>query len=97
MVKTITGLESTIEACRKMRVGTLASFVILLCLDALYFFDIFLVQFIIFQLSTAKLQKIPSVILSVSVKGIKFIDARSKVRLFYSTFSESVHKAYRQV
>lgn len=49
MVKTITGLESTIEACRKMR------------------------------LSTAKLQKIPSVILSVSVKGIKFIDARSKI------------------
>ncbi|CAH3029434.1 unnamed protein product, partial [Porites evermanni] len=47
-VKTITGLESTIDACRKMR------------------------------LSTAKLQKIPSVILSVSVKGIKFIDARSK-------------------
>ncbi|KAK2565649.1 Ankyrin repeat and SAM domain-containing protein 1A [Acropora cervicornis] len=48
-VKTITGLESTIEACRKMR------------------------------LSTEKLQKIPSVILSVSIKGIKFIDARSKI------------------
>lgn len=48
-VKTITGLESTIDACRKMR------------------------------LSTEKLQKIPSVILSVSVRGIKFIDARSKI------------------
>lgn len=48
-VKTITGLQSTVEASRKMR------------------------------LSTAKLQKIPSVMLSVSVKGIKFIDARSKI------------------
>ncbi|KAL9955552.1 hypothetical protein ACROYT_G036890 [Oculina patagonica] len=52
-VKTITGLESTIDACRKMR------------------------------LSTAKLQKIPSVTLSVSVKGIKFIDARSKIMVSY--------------
>jgi len=52
-VKTITGLESTIDACRKMR------------------------------LSTAKLQKIPSVILSVSIKGIKFIDARSKIMVSY--------------
>ncbi|XP_022779967.1 ankyrin repeat and sterile alpha motif domain-containing protein 1B-like isoform X3 [Stylophora pistillata] len=48
-VKTITGLQSTVEASRKIR------------------------------LSTAKLQKIPSVMLSVSVKGIKFIDARSKI------------------
>lgn len=33
-------------------------------------------------MSTAKLQKIPSVILAVSVNGIKFIDARTKVRYY---------------
>ncbi|XP_048585041.1 ankyrin repeat and sterile alpha motif domain-containing protein 1B isoform X2 [Nematostella vectensis] len=49
MVKEISGVTSTIDACRKMR------------------------------LSTAKLQKVPSVILSISVNGIKFIDARSRL------------------
>ena len=34
------------------------------------------------QMSTQKLQKIPAVILSISVTGVRFIDARSRVSLF---------------
>ena len=47
----------------------------------LYFMHLFIFLVCLFQLSTAKLQKIPSVMLSVAVKGIKCIDARAKVML----------------
>lgn len=51
LVQDVKGVESTVEACAKMKK------------------------------STDSMKKIPTVTLSISYKGVKFIDAKSKVFL----------------
>ncbi|NWW15559.1 ANS1B protein, partial [Falcunculus frontatus] len=69
LVKELRGTESTQDACAKMRVS-LALF--LQCNTTL------IISSFWFQKSTEQMKKVPTIVLSVSYKGVKFIDATNK-------------------
>ncbi|NWZ44490.1 ANS1B protein, partial [Brachypodius atriceps] len=68
LVKELRGTESTQDACAKMRVSLA---VLLQC-------NTTLISSLWFQKSTEQMKKVPTIVLSVSYKGVKFIDATNK-------------------
>ncbi|NWR43572.1 ANS1B protein, partial [Regulus satrapa] len=62
LVKELRGTESTQDACAKMRVS----------------FTTLIIFSFLFQKSTEQMKKVPTIVLSVSYKGVKFIDATNK-------------------
>ena len=60
------------------------SFLFVVCLQTiryLFYQNVLICLFYQFQRSTESIAKVPTIILSVSYKGVKFIDAKSKVRI----------------
>ena len=69
IIKNLHGKQSAEEACLKLRVSN----------NMAHYFNNPLPNLEFVQTSTANMQKIPDILLSISWKGVKFMDAQSKV------------------
>lgn len=94
LIKDLRGTESTQDACAKMRVGCssvgpLWPYSAVQCSEewaAHHWSILSRVRCLLPQRSTEQMRKVPTIILSITYKGVKFIDAANKVSL-HSTVS----------
>lgn len=80
IIKDLRGIESTQDACAKIRVGfmkTIQGSKRLWFDEVLYLFITF--SFTVYQQKSKDSRKGPVVILSITYRGVKFIDAATKV------------------
>lgn len=92
LIKDLRGTESTQDACAKMRVRL--SFPSKVCgqtwryvagsmsewqITVVSLMPVF--NFLLLQRSTEQMRKVPTIVLSITYKGVKFIDAANKVGL----------------
>lgn len=91
LIKDLRGTESTQDACAKMRVRL--SFPSKVCGQTwqqvtgstserqITVMSLMPVFYFLLQRSTEQMRKVPTIILSITYKGVKFIDAANKVGL----------------